>query len=118
MGVLAHQCDGETLRPGSWQPRRRRGGRLLSAGQWQAAQRQIAEDRARWNLYVVGSDVLERAEAVAVQLAIRSLDSIHLATAQILRLRLPHPLPFITADRPQAAAAAVLGLEVQLVPTG
>ncbi|MGH9473191.1 MAG: type II toxin-antitoxin system VapC family toxin [Terriglobales bacterium] len=95
---------------------RRRAAGDLSEREWISARKRVARDRAGWALIPVAELVLERAGGLADSQRVRALDAIHLATAALLQERLGVPVPFLTADRRQAEAAAALGLEVRLVP--
>jgi len=69
------------------------------------ARRQLA----RLYLVVVDRDVLDRAATLAPASLLRSLDAIHLATAQLVSAELR---AILTYDARMAGAARTLGLEV------
>ncbi len=61
--------------------------------------------------------VCDRAETLVTSLRVRTLDAIHLASAQSVlnALGVGDTLTFYTADRPQADAALALGLVVDFI---
>lgn len=78
--------------------------------------RRVALDRAYWTLIEVGPDVLAAAETLVASHRLRTLEAIHVASAQLFARRLPSPtLIFVSADQRQTAAAAAIGLTVRLV---
>ena len=88
----------------------------LEGGRLPAILRHIASDRRYWTLIAVGADVLTAAETLVGAHPIRSLDAIHVASAQIFAARLSMPgLLFVSADRRQTDTAAAVGLAVQIV---
>jgi uncharacterized protein len=78
-----------------------------------AALNQLTTDREQWNLLAVSGAILKRAEDIVAAHAVRTLDAIHIASAKEFSERLQESLPFISADRRQAEAAARVGLVVQ-----
>jgi predicted nucleic acid-binding protein len=80
-----------------------------------AVLRQFAKDRTQWNLLAVSTEILERAEQIVASHTVRTLDAIHIASAQEFAERLQARVPFISADHRQIAAAAAAGLIVQQV---
>ena len=76
----------------------------------------IAADRAYWTLVEVETDVLAVAETLVAAHPLRTLDAIHVASAQLFAARVPAPeLLFVSADSRQADAAAAIGLVVKLI---
>lgn len=76
----------------------------------------VAADRAYWTLVEVGTDVLAAAETLVATHPLRTLDAIHVASAQLFAARVPAPKPlFVSADSRQADAAAAIGLVVRLI---
>ena len=76
----------------------------------------VAADRAYWTLVEVGFDVLVAAETLVATHPIRTLDAIHVASAQLFAARVPTPeLIFVSADTRQSEAAAAIGLVVKLI---
>jgi predicted nucleic acid-binding protein len=76
----------------------------------------VSADRAYWTLVEVGSDILAAAETLVATHPFRTLDAIHIASAQLFAARVPAPdLLFVSADSRQADAAAAIGLVVRLI---
>ncbi len=88
---------------------RRNLARLLSGKALEGARRQLMTDLDSFALVVVDEVTCTMAAAIAEDLGVRSLDSLHLACAQ--RLLVPS-MPFVTFDRRQAQAARALGFTV------
>jgi predicted nucleic acid-binding protein len=71
----------------------------------------VAADRAYWTLVEVGTDVLTAAETLAATHPIRTLDAIHVASAQLFAARVSMPaLTFVSADKRQTETAIAVGL--------
>jgi predicted nucleic acid-binding protein len=87
----------------------------LDAAEWDLAQARVERDRQAWELRAVDDAVLTAAARVIRVHGARTLDAIHLATAELFRAALDPGLPFITADRRQAEIAAALGLSPRVV---
>ncbi len=85
---------------------RRNLARVLSGSLLREAKEQFAADLDAIALVAVDEVVCRSAAEIGEQLAVRSLDAVHLASAQ--RLAIP-ALPFITFDLRQAQAARSLG---------
>jgi predicted nucleic acid-binding protein len=78
--------------------------------------RRVAADRAYWTLVEAGSHVLTIAEALVAAHPLRTLDAIHVASAQVFAARLPTlKLVFVSADRRQTQAATAIGLSVKYI---
>jgi len=76
--------------------------------------KRVAVDRAYWTLMDVGPDVLAAAETLAAAYPLRTLDAIHVASAQLFAGRVTSPeLIFVSADARQIAAAAAVGMAVR-----
>jgi predicted nucleic acid-binding protein len=93
---------------GSALRRRKTEGRLSAAALKRVLDR-IRSDAASW--VAVADEVLALARDRVLQHPLRSLDAIHLASAESIR-REGVVLPFVTADARQAAAARAVGLDV------
>jgi len=78
--------------------------------------RDIETDRAYWQLAEISESVLRLAERIIQAQGLRSMDAIHVASAQTAIAVFAGDLPFITADGPQRDAAARIGLQVIWVP--
>ena len=64
-----------------------------------------------WALIEMSSDVLVAAETLVATHPLRALAAIHVASAQLFAARVTMPeLLFVSADRRQTEAAAVIGL--------
>jgi len=71
----------------------------------------IAADRPYWTLVEVGTDVLMAAETLVAAHPIRTLDAIHVASAQLFAARVSMPgLTFVSADKRQTETAVSVGL--------
>jgi hypothetical protein len=78
--------------------------------------RRVATDRAYWTLVEVGSEVLAAAEALVATHPLRTLDAIHVASAQLFRSRLTtSEFILVSADVRQTAAAAAIGLTARRI---
>jgi hypothetical protein len=78
--------------------------------------KRVAADRAYWTLVEVGTDVLAGAETLVATHPLRTLDAIHMASAQLFAARVPTPgLIFVSADKRQTEAATAIGLSVRLI---
>ncbi len=88
---------------------RRNLARLLDGPALQDARAQFIHDLHEFALVAVDETVCRTATQIGEQLMTRSLDAIHLASAQ--RLLIP-AMPFITFDLRQAQAARALGFTV------
>lgn len=73
--------------------------------------RRVAGDRAYWTLVEVRADVLAAAETLVAIHPLRTLDAIHVASAQLFAARVPTAeLIFVSADDRQTEVAAAVGL--------
>jgi uncharacterized protein len=95
--------------------RRRAAEKVIQSSRLPAALQQLAKDRAQWNLLAVSTEILDRAEQIVAGHPVRTLDAIHIASAQEFAGRLQARVPFISADHRQIEAAAAAGLIVQQV---
>jgi len=95
--------------------RRRAAEKVIQSSRLPAALQQLAKDRAQWNLLTVSTEILDRAEQIVAGHPVRTLDAIHIASAQEFAGRLQAHVPFISADHRQIEAAAAAGLIVQQV---
>src|SRR5207248_11419669 len=92
--------------------RRRAAEHTIDADRLQNALQQLAADRSEWTLVVVSARILERAEQMVSHHELRALDAIHIASAQEFGSPARGPVPFVSADRRQIAAATAAGLFV------
>jgi predicted nucleic acid-binding protein len=91
--------------------RRRRAEGILSEPVVQRVLRRVQSDVASWRSVAVIEVVVALACELVRKHKLRTLDAIHLASAETLR-REGLPVPFVTADVRQAAAARAVGLSV------
>lgn len=74
----------------------------------------VTADRAYWTLVAVGPDVLVAAETLVATHLLRTLDAIHVASAQRFAALVPtSELIFVSSNERQIKAAAAVGLAVQ-----
>jgi uncharacterized protein len=94
--------------------RRRAADGSIDAARLPALLEHVAVDRPYWTLVQVGADVLAGAETLVAAHPIRTLDAIHVASAQLFaaRARLAG-LTFVSADKRQTEAAHAVGLVVR-----
>ena len=75
--------------------------------------KRVATDRAYWTQVEIAREVLATAEKLVAMHPLRTLDAIHLASAQLFAARLSAAaLIFVSADSRQTAAASAVGLSV------
>lgn len=91
--------------------RRRKFEGLVSDAALDRVLRRVRSDAASWRLVAVVEEVFALARDRILEHPLRSLDAIHVASAEAVR-REGMALPFVTADARHAAAARTLGLEV------
>ena len=73
--------------------------------------KRVAGDRAYWTVIEVGTEVLSGAEALVSVHPLRTLDAIHVASAQLFAARLSiSDLIFVSADKRQTEVASAIGL--------
>jgi predicted nucleic acid-binding protein len=95
--------------------------RRVADGSLQAARlsvmlEHVAADRAYWTLVEVGTDVLRVAETLVATYPIRTLDAIHVASAQLFAARVSMPgLIFVSADTRQTETAVAVGLAARQI---
>jgi predicted nucleic acid-binding protein len=88
----------------------------IDAARLPAILKRVAADRHYWTLVEVGTDVLAGAETLVAAYPIRTLDAIHVASAQLFAARVSMPaLTFVSADRRQTETAVALGLVVRYI---
>jgi predicted nucleic acid-binding protein len=86
----------------------------IDAARLPAILKHVAVDRPYWTLVEVGIDVLAGAETLVAAHPIRTLDAIHVASAQLFATRISMPgLTFVSADKRQAETAVAVGLVVR-----
>jgi len=73
--------------------------------------KRVMADRAYWTVIEVGTEVLGRAVALVSVHPLRTLDAIHVASAQLFASRMPiADLIFVSADKRQTEVASAIGL--------
>ena len=78
--------------------------------------RHVTTDRAYWTMVDVGNEVLAAAEALVGSHPLRTLDAIHVASAQLFRGRMTvSKVIFVSADVRQTTAAAAVGMTVRRI---
>lgn len=96
--------------------RRRASEGTLDAARVPEVMRRMSTDRAYWTLVDVGSEVLAAAEALVATHPLRTLDAIHVASAQLFRSRVMLPeFIFVSGDERQTAAAGAVGMTARLI---
>ena len=96
--------------------RRRAAEGTLDAPRLPEILKRIAMDRAYWTLVEVGSAVLAGAETLVATHPLRTLDAIHVASAQLFAAHIKaEDSIFVSADHRQTDVATVLGLNVRLI---
>ncbi len=75
----------------------------------------VASDRMYWTLVEVTADVLAAAEALIAAHPLRTLDAIHVASAQVFGARALRSLVFVSADKHQVDVAAAIGLSTKRI---
>ena len=83
----------------------------IDAARLPAILQHVALDRAYWTLVDVGNEVLAGAEKLVTTYSVRTLDAIHIASAQLFAARGSIPgLTFVSADKRQTETAVAVGL--------
>ena len=83
----------------------------INAAQIPAILQHVAVDRAYWTLVDVGNEVLAGAEKLVAAHSIRTLDAIHIASAQLFAARGSIAgLTFVSAEKRQTETAMAVGL--------
>lgn len=91
--------------------RRRVTERTLDSSRVSEILKRVVADRAYWTVIEVGTQVLSGAEALVSVHPLRTLDAIHVASAQLFASRLSiADLIFVSADKRQTEVASAIGL--------
>ncbi|MBI2834727.1 MAG: type II toxin-antitoxin system VapC family toxin [Acidobacteria bacterium] len=91
--------------------RRRASEGTLDAGRVPEILKRVETDRPYWTLVEVASEVLVAAETLVATHPLRTLDAIHVASAQIFAARITKPaLMFVSAGARQIKAAVAVGM--------
>lgn len=94
--------------------RRVREGKLSSIMQLRLLAR-IGDNRRFWTLIGLTSEVIAATEGLLEIHSLRTLDAIHVASAQVFAAKMSGPLIFLTADKRQEQAALSVGLLVRRI---
>jgi uncharacterized protein len=111
--VRRHDCVTSAILPVELRSalRRRVAERTLDSSRVSEILKRVAGDRAYWTAIEVGTRVLSGAEALVSVHPLRTLDAIHVASAQLFAARLSIPdLIFVSADTRQTEVASAIGL--------
>ena len=113
-----HECVASAVLPVELRSALRR---RVTEGTLEAARvpeilKRVAADRAYWTLVGVGAEVLDAAERLVAVHPLRTLDAIHVASAQVFAAGVSASgLMFVSADKRQTEAAAVIGLATRYI---
>ena len=78
--------------------------------------KRFSADRAYWTVVGVGTEVLDAAERLVAVHPLRTPDAIHVASAQVFAAGVSASgLMFVSADKRQTEAAAVIGLATRYI---
>ena len=113
-----HQCVASALLPVELRSelRRRAADGTLEVARVPAILKRVAADRAYWTLVGVGNEVLNAAKRLVAVHPLRTLDAIHVASAQVFAAGVSATdLMFVSADKRQTEAAAVIGLATRYI---
>lgn len=111
-----HQCVTSQLVPVELRSalRRRVADGSIDARRVPQILKRFAADREFWALIEVTSDVLQAAEKLVAAHPLRTLDAIHVASAELFADRLAaSELTFVSADARQTAIAAAIGMAIE-----
>jgi hypothetical protein len=76
----------------------------------------VSADRPYWMIVEVGAEVLRATEKLVAIHPLRTLDAIHVASAQVFAAGVSESdLMFVSADKRQTKAAAVIGLATRYI---
>jgi predicted nucleic acid-binding protein len=113
-----HECVASAVLPVELRSdlRRRVTDGTLEVARVPAILKRVAADRAYWTLVGVGAEVLDAAERLVAVHPLRTLDAIHVASAQVFAAGVSASgLMFVSADKRQTEAAAVIGLATRYI---
>ena len=113
-----HDCVTSALLPVELRSalRRRVSDGTFDAARLPAVLKRVAADRAYWTLVEVTAGVLAAAETLVATHPLRTLDALHVASAQLFAARVPAPdFIFVSADARQTEAAAAAGMTVRRI---
>jgi predicted nucleic acid-binding protein len=113
-----HECVASAVLPVELRSALRR---RVTEGTLEAARvpeilKRVSADREYWTLVEVGREVLADAEKLLAVHPLRTLDAIHVASAQVFAAGVSESdLMFVSADKRQTEAAAVIGLATRYI---
>jgi predicted nucleic acid-binding protein len=113
-----HDCVAAAILPVELRSalRRRVAERTLDSSRVAEILKRIAADRAYWTVIEVGAEVLSGAEALVSVHPLRTLDALHVASAQLFAVRLSiADLMFVSADKRLTDVAGAIGLDTRLI---
>ena len=88
----------------------------IDAARLPAILQHVAGDRTYWTLVEVGKEVLAGAEKLVATHSIRTLDAVHVTSAQLFAARGSiTSLTFVSADKRQTETAIAVGLIVRYI---
>jgi len=111
-----HQCVTSVVLPVEFRSalRRRTTDGSLDARRIPEILKRFAADREFWALIEVTSEVLQAAENLVAAHPLRTLDAIHVASAELFADRLAgSEFTFVSADAHQTAVAAAIGMATE-----
>ena len=111
-----HQCVTSAVLPVEFRSalRRRATDGSLDARRIPDVLKRFAADREFWALVQVTDEVLEAAEKLVALHPLRTLDALHVASADLFADRLARSeLTFVSADPRQTAVAAAIGMATE-----
>jgi predicted nucleic acid-binding protein len=113
-----HECVASAVLPVELRSalRRRVTEGALEAARLPEILKRVSADRAYWTLVEVGPEVLAAAEKLVAVHPLRTLDAIHVGSAQMFAAGASEAdLMFVSADKRQTEAAAVIGLTARYI---
>jgi uncharacterized protein len=113
-----HECVASAILPVELRSalRRRVTEGTLAAARVPEILKRVTADRAYWTLVEVGAEVLGAAEKLVAVHPLRTLDAIHVASAQVFAVGVSESdLMFVSADKRQTDAAAAIGLATRYI---
>ncbi len=111
-----HECVTSAILPVELRSalRRRVAERTLESPRVSEILKRVAADRAYWTVIEVGAEVLSGAQALVSVHPLRTLDAIHVASAQLFAARLSiADLIFVSADQRQVEVPKAIGLAMR-----
>jgi predicted nucleic acid-binding protein len=113
-----HECVASAILPVELRSalRRRVTDGTLEAARVPEILKRVLADRGYWTLVEVGAEVLGAAEKLVAVHPLRTVDAIHVASAQVFAVGVSESdLMFVSADKRQTEAATVIGLATRYI---